>query len=82
MILALVFSLGLACGDSESKKEIIEEEESLTTEIISETINVKYVVMGYTGIIEKINIETLNLSEYNPRKDLESKDIEYKKINQ
>lgn len=30
--------------------------------------------------IEKINIETLNSSEYNPRKELKSEDIEYKKI--
>ncbi len=30
--------------------------------------------------IEKIDINLLNSSEYNPRKDLQPEDIEYKKI--
>ena len=30
--------------------------------------------------IEKIDINLLNSSEYNPRKDLKPEDIEYKKI--
>jgi len=40
LILALIFSSGLACGGSESKEKIIEEEKPLITKTISKTIDV------------------------------------------
>lgn len=53
LIFVLVFSFALACNGSPTKAEKVEEE-PLVIETVPKTINVKYIVLGYNSMVDRL----------------------------